>query len=69
MKREYKYLIKYNFRGGIGVLEWVYSKPITSFADIKTIKDHIESKYNLKNVGIENYTLVAKRENVRKFIK
>lgn len=69
MKREYKYLIKYNFRGGIGVLEWVYSKPITSFADIEAIKYHIKSKYNLNNVGIETYTLVAKRENIRKFIK
>lgn len=69
MKRKYEYLVKYCYRGGVGTFECTYNKPITSFADIRKIKKYLEETQGLKNVGIESYILISKRENRRKYIK
>lgn len=69
MKSKYEYLVKYNFRGGVGTFECTYTKPITSFADIRKIKKHLEETQGLNNVAVESYILVSKRENRRKYIK
>lgn len=69
MKRKYEYLVKYNFRGGVGTFECTYNKPITSFSDIRKIKKHLEETHGLENVGVESYILVSKRERKRKYIR
>lgn len=69
MKNQYKYLVKYNCKGGIGVFDCTMSRPITSFNDTRRIKEHLEKTHELENVGVESYVLVSKREGNRKFIK
>lgn len=55
MKRKYEYLVKYNFRGGVGTFECTYNKQITSFLDIRKIKKLLEETQGLENVAVESY--------------
>lgn len=68
MKRQYKYLISYNYKGGRGMAQITLKRPIASFEQINDISETLEKDQGLKNLLIENYILVSKRDKIRKFI-
>ena len=68
MKREYRYLISYNYKGGRGQALVKLKKPITSFKQIMELSGEIEKEQDIQNALIGNYILVSKRDKVRKFI-
>lgn len=68
MKRQYKYLISYNFKGGRGMAQITLKRPIASFRQINEVSIELEKDQGVENLLIENYILISKRDKVRRFI-